>query len=150
MVTVVDPEGYVFESKEGKEVRVPGAIVSLDWLNPDTNSYERWPAEQFGQDNPQVTDVTGQYAFLVPPGLYRLKVEAPGYSTYEGKPFPVNEGRGVHENLELRSKFSFLEMLDWKTVLLIIVLLLIIYNFYRDKIRERRALVEPGAPPSSP
>lgn len=149
MVTVVDPEGYIFESKEGKEVRVPGAIVSLDWLNSETNTYERWPANQYGQENPQITDVTGQYAFLVPPGLYRLKVEAPGYSTYEGKPFPVNEGRGVHENLELRSKFSFLEFLDWKTAMLIVVFLLIIYNFYKDKIRERRALVEPGKPPSS-
>jgi len=136
LIAVIDPEGYVYEKYNDKEIRIPGAVVSLFWLNPETKKYELWPANEYSQENPQITDVTGRYVFLVPPGYYYLKVEAPGYLPYIGKPFYVKEGSGVHFNIELKSKYWILKIIDWKTILLIMVVILLLYNFYRDKIRE--------------
>ena len=138
LITVIDPEGYVYESSAGKETRIPGAIVSLEWLNPEQSEYQLWPASDYQQSNPQITTATGEYSFLVPPGYYRLVVKAPGYGAYEGKPFQVVEGGGVHDNIEMRGKLWFLTGLDWKTLVLVLITLLLLYNFYRDKIRERR------------
>ena len=137
LITVVDPEGYVYEKIKNQELRIPGAIVSLYWLNPETKQYELWPAKEYQQENPQVTDVTGKYSFLVPEGLYYLKVEAPGYPTYQGKAFEIKEGSGIHYNIELKTKYWWLKVIDWKTILLLVVILLLLYNFYRDRIRER-------------
>jgi hypothetical protein len=136
LIAVIDPEGYVYEKYDDKEIRIPGSVVSLFWLNPETKKYELWPANEYSQENPQITDITGRYAFLVPPGYYYLKVEAPGYLPYIGKPFYVKEGSGVHFNIELKSKYWMLKIVDWRTILLIMVVILLLYNFYRDKIRE--------------
>jgi len=138
LVTLIDPEGYVYERVDGREVRVTGAIITLEWLNPNTKNYERWPAENFAQENPQLTDQTGQYSFLVPEGWYRLVINAPGYITHEGKSFEVREGRGVHENIQLRSNLWYLEIVDVQTILLVLVGLFLLYNFYRDKMRDRK------------
>ncbi len=136
LITAVDPEGYVYEKYGDKELRISGAIVSLYWLNPETKKYELWPAQKYQQENPQVTDVSGNYLFLVPPGFYYLKVEAPGYLTYQSKPFEIKRGNGIHMNIELKSKYWWLEEIDWKVVVIICLLFFLAYNFYRDKIRE--------------
>jgi len=136
LITVVDPEGYVYEKDGDKETRIAGAIVSLYWLNPDTKQYELWPAKNYQQENSQITDVTGNYSFLVPDGYYYLKIDAPGYLSYDGKPFEVTEGSGVHINIELKTKYWWLKIIDWKTVLLVVAVLLLIYNFYKDKVRD--------------
>lgn len=138
LITVVDPEGYIYEKNGDKETRIAGAVASLYWLNPDSKQYELWPAKNYQQENPQTTDVRGTYSFLVPDGYYYIKVDAPGYLSYDGKPFQVTEGSGIHINVELKTKFWFLNMLDWKTLLLIAVVLLLVYNFYRDRRRERQ------------
>lgn len=137
LVAVVDPEGYIFEKFGDKEIRVPGAIVSIYWLNPETKQYELWPAREYQQENPQVTDVTGRYSFLVPEGFYYINADAAGYLPYEGKPFQVKEGRGVHFNIEVKTKYWWLKIFDWKSVILIIVILFLLYNFYRDKKRDK-------------
>ncbi len=137
MTTVIDPEGYVFEKNGGKETRIPSAIVSLYYLNTTTKKYELWPAKDYQQENPQVTDVRGTYSFLVPEGSYYFEVEAPGYLTYRGKVFVVAEGSGIHQNIELGSSTKWMEKIDFQTVLLIVVLLLLMYNFYRNTLREK-------------
>jgi len=139
LITIIDPEGYIYEKDGNKETRIPGAIVSLYWLNPETKQYELWPAEDYQQENPQITDVRGTYSFLVPEGYYYLKVEAPGYLVNEGKPFQVKEGSGVHINIELKTKYWWLNIIDWQTILLVVAIILLLYNFYRDKIREKLA-----------
>lgn len=138
LVTVVDPEGYVYEKNGDKETRILGAVASIYWLNPATKQYELWPAGDYQQDNPQTTDVRGTYSFLVPEGYYYLKVDAPGYLSYDGKPFEVKEGSGVHINIELKTKYWWLKIVDWKTLLLIIVILMLGYNFYQDKRRSAK------------
>src|SRR3989338_8411871 len=137
LITVVDPEGYVYEKYGDKEIRVPGAVVSIFRLNLETKQYELWSAKEYQQENPQTTDIRGTYSFLVPEGYYYLGVEAPGYLAYDGKSFQVKEGSGIHINIELKTKYWWLKIVDWKTILLITVIILLLYNFYRDKIREK-------------
>lgn len=136
LTAVVDPEGYVFERNGGRETRIPGAVVSLSYLNPATKKYELWPGRDYTQENPQITDVRGTYAFLVPPGTYSISVTAPGYPDYQGKPFQLNESSEIHMNIEMKSSYGFLASIDLKTILLILLFLLIGYNFYKDKLRE--------------
>ena len=136
MITVIDPEGYVFEKNNGKETRIPSAIVSLYYLNNVTKKYELWTASDYSQENPQITDIRGTYSFLVPEGSYYTQVEAPGYNPYQGKAFIVSEGSGIHQNIELKSGRGWLSMFDWKTILLIVVLLLLVYNSVRSRLRQ--------------
>ena len=138
LTTVVDPEGYVYEERDGRETRLPGAIVSLHWLNPETTKYELWPAADFQQRNPQVTDIRGTYSFLVPPGVYYLEVEMPGYPLHTGKPFVVEAGRGVHDKVALAPRFRWLDWFDWRAVLIGLLGLALVYNFYRDRINNRQ------------
>ncbi len=137
LTTVVDPEGYVYEKNGDKETRIPGSVVSIFELNPQSKQYELWDAKKYQQENLQTTNQSGTYSFLVPEGMYYLKVETPGYVNYEGKPFEVKEGSGVHSNIELQAKSSWIKTFDWKTILLVVVIILLLYHFYRDKMRDR-------------
>ena len=138
LITVVDPEGYVYEKNGALETRIAGAVISIYWLNPDTKQYELWPAKDYQQENQQTTDVRGTYSFLVTNGYYYLKVDAPGYLSYDGKPFEVKEGSGVHINIELKTRYWFFKIVDWKTLLLIIVIIMLMYNFYKDRMRDKK------------
>lgn len=139
MTAVIDPEGYVYELNNGKETRIPRAQVSIYRLNSASGAYELWPAKEYQQQNPQTTGVSGAYSFLVPVGSYYIAVGAPGYETYKGEPFDVAEGSGVHQNIEMHAVGGWLKLFDWKTLVIAIVALLLLYNFYRDRRRSRLA-----------
>jgi hypothetical protein len=136
LTAVVDPEGYVYEEQGGKQTRIPQAAVSLFRLNPATNKYELWPAKTYSQENPQVTGITGTYAFLVPAGTYHIAVQAPGYKPYIGLPFGVETGNQIHDNIELHSS-NWWAGWDWKTTFLVLVGALLVANFYWDRRRKR-------------
>ncbi|MBI4087639.1 MAG: carboxypeptidase regulatory-like domain-containing protein [Candidatus Liptonbacteria bacterium] len=150
LTAVVDPEGYVYEKQGGKEARIAQATVSLYSLNPATNKYELWPAEEYSQHNPQVTDMSGSYAFLVPPGNYYLAAKAPGYAKYTGQQFSVSAGKEVHLAIELRPQ-GILPGVDWETAVIVLVILLLVLNFLMDRRRNRLPPPEPPRfyPPAS-
>jgi hypothetical protein len=102
LALAVDPQGYVYEKIGDKEARIKNAKVSLYWLNPETKQYQLWLASDFQQQNPQSTNITGEYSFLVPPGYYYIEVESSSYSSYSGKPFQIKNGTGVNVNVELK------------------------------------------------
>ncbi len=112
LVTVVDPEGYVYEKNGNKETRVPDAKVSLYWKNPKGGDFEIWPAKDYSQVNPQKTDKSGSYSFLVPEGFYKLSVSSEEYYAFESDEFEVEEGRGVHMNIEMKPKSWWSSLLN--------------------------------------
>lgn len=138
LITVVDPEGYIYEKNGNKETRIPEAKITLYRQNPETNQYEMWRAEDYQQENPQTTQTTGNYSFLVPEGKYYLLVTAKGYKDFKSDAFEVKEGEGIHNNIEIQSKYGFIGKLDWKIFLLIALTMLIAFNFYKDRIRAKR------------
>jgi len=142
LITVIDPEGYVFERITNQELRIMNAEVSIYQLNSQTNEYELWPAQNYDQQNPQITDATGKYSFLVPAGSYYIKAEAAGYHPYQSDIFEVSEAKNVHLELELKAKLGWKNILTWERALLILLLGLIIYNFYRGRRKKYNLKVE--------
>ncbi len=138
LITVVDPEGYVYEKNGSKETRIPDAVVSIYVFDKESGQYKIWPAQEYHQENPQKTGISGTYSFLVPPGNYKISVTASGYKDHNAEPFDVVAGGGIHQNIELIPKNAWLKIFDWKVFIIIIVVLLLAYNFYRDWKRDRR------------
>ena len=134
--TLVDPEGYIYEQTSGKELRINNATVSLYHLN-NANQYELWNANEYGQENPQVTGATGNYSFLVPAGTYYLTVKTSGYYLFQSDAFSVAEGKEIHANIALKREFDLSSVLNWNIILIAILFCLVIYNFYMD-IRRRK------------
>jgi len=88
------PFGKIYEKKNGQELSVVGAKVSL------LTSPTLWPAEAYGQSNPQIVGEDGKFSFLAPPGKYILKVEKEGYQTLETGYFSSN-GVVINNDLEI-------------------------------------------------
>ncbi|XOB42584.1 MAG: IPT/TIG domain-containing protein [Candidatus Nealsonbacteria bacterium] len=103
-IVLVDPEGYIYEQLKRGELRVKGAKASLFVFDKSTDGYILWPAESYDQKNPQITDQTGQYSFLVPEGKYYIKVEQIDYESYQSEAFEVREGEPIHFNIKLELK----------------------------------------------
>ena len=86
------------------------------------NSWVLWNAEEYSQTNPQITNQTGRYSFLVPQGAYQLQVEAEGYHPYISQTLTVREGSGIHLNIELKSKTGWLMRYWWQIFSVIMVI----------------------------
>ena len=79
---VVDPYGYIYQRVRGQQLRLAGAKVTLEECIALNGPCQLWPGARFRQLNPQTTKETGEYYFLVRPGIYRLKAEKSGYRPY--------------------------------------------------------------------
>ena len=137
MVVVVDPEGYVYEKLvDGREVRLNNAEVSIYWQNPATKNYELWPANNFRQTNPQTTDITGRYSFLVPTGMYYIRAHLASYNDYQSEPFEVQESKGVFMNIEMRAQFGWMKVFSMQNVLLLGIFVVLAYLAFIFTIRR--------------
>ena len=136
LTTVIDPEGYIYERIKDQELRIKDAVISIYQLNFQNGEYKLWQADNYNQKNPQTTNATGRYSFLVPEGTYYLAVEVPDYLAYQGELFEVKEGLGIHQNIEMKTKNAWLKMLDWKVIAIFLLFILVVWNFYRDRKRN--------------
>lgn len=100
-VILVDPSGYVYtevlhtwnwkrpwEYFVTQEQRLVGASVAL-YTTVRTGEWAVWPAHLYGQSNPQVSGNDGSYAFIAPPGEYKLVATLDGFNRFEGESFVV-------------------------------------------------------------
>ena len=129
--TLVDPDGYVFQQTPNGELRIKNATVSLYQLN-NKNQYVLWDATNYGQENPQMTDNTGNYSFLVPVGTYYIEAKASGYNTYKSDPISVLEGKEVHSNIELKKQVDIYSLINFQNIFLGIIFCLVMINFYLE------------------
>lgn len=72
-------EGVVFHTQDGSRVNLEGARVLLI----DQNNNLPWDASSYEQFNPIITEQSGAYAWYVPEGGYKLKVEKTGFQPFE-------------------------------------------------------------------
>ena len=70
-------------------------------------------AEVFQQENPQITDDTGNYSFLVPPGDYFIAVSAKNYNNYVSDEFKVRFSKNVIDNIELKRPPLIKRVINW-------------------------------------
>ena len=126
LITVVDPEGYVYQQVADGKLRIENANVSIYWLNPDTKKYEPWQAEKFLQKNPILTDDTGKYSFLVPQGTYYLTASATNYANFKSVPFEIKEDNGVRIDIELKKKTFLPDWFNWEAVIAVLLFLVVV------------------------
>jgi hypothetical protein len=137
MTAIVNPEGYVYSQMAEGRLRIKGVSILLQWLNPQTNKYETWPADKFLQKNPLLTDDTGKYSFLVPEGTYKIEAKAPNYTTFTSEPFVMKESIAVSKDIELFKKQGLFSWLNWQVVITFLLSVLIIYNIWQnEKVRS--------------
>jgi len=129
--TLIDPKGYIYQAVDGKELRIPEAKISLYAFNPATEQFELWQAQNYGQENPQITDKTGEYEFLVPEGKYYLTITTPGYQDYRSEEFEAKEGDFIIRNIELTPIKKF----NWRWLIFPVILIagIIIGIFIRTR-----------------
>ena len=94
----IDPSGYVYAAVTSN--RIEGATVTAYWIpfdeedetywdNPDETKAVVWDSDEYSQYNPLTTDADGNYAWDVPEGWWKVKVEKEGYETYTSEWLPV-------------------------------------------------------------
>ncbi|RME44147.1 MAG: hypothetical protein D6796_12165 [Caldilineae bacterium] len=84
---LIDPEGVVYDVTKGKaNGLLAGAIVSCyeaqTSIDTGETTYDLWPAQNYGQVNPQTTAGDGYFSFFTPAGTFQLQTEASGFQTY--------------------------------------------------------------------
>ncbi len=151
---LIDPEGYVYEEKEHKELLLPNVQVSLFQINPENQQESLWDASPYNQTNPQITNETGRYSFFVPQGQYLLRTQAEDYHPYQSETLEVQANEGVHEKIRLTRKFSWRILLEWPFWLVWVILFLFIFIFilifWRRRKDEEEGQNQTPRPPNSP
>ncbi len=65
-------------------VQRDSSTLSNDAAGDESRIFAPWPAEAFGQQNPQTTGNDGAYSFNPPSGVYQILVGRDGYYPYRG------------------------------------------------------------------
>ena len=115
IIQLIDPDGYVFDLTLGFDPLNPtgntiqdATVTAMAWL-PEWGGWVPWPAEMYGQTNPQITDtitadgvtIAGYFAFFTPPGFYYIKAEdASGYQIWRSPVVEVVDDV-IHVNVPL-------------------------------------------------
>lgn len=91
---ILDPSGYVYEAVADNRVENATATIYFKQTGEDEygdlhDEVVKWDAEAFRQQNPQLTDAEGKYAWDVPQGLWQVKIEKAGYETAYSDWLPV-------------------------------------------------------------
>ncbi|MDE6174498.1 MAG: chitobiase/beta-hexosaminidase C-terminal domain-containing protein [Duncaniella sp.] len=89
-----DPSGYVYEGVptnrlEGVTTTVYYKEMVEDMYGDLHENIVKWNAEEYGQENPLITDKNGFYRWDVPQGLWQVKYEKEGYETTYSEWLPV-------------------------------------------------------------
>jgi len=71
--------------------------------------YELFPADEYEQENPQTTDVAGQYSFIIPKGTYYLEAQTQKFLAYRSEPFNAKEGANINGTIELKKGGTILD-----------------------------------------
>lgn len=97
--------GTVFERTIIGDPTTPiaGAVIRL--YHQEAGNWVLWDGTRYGGTNPKRTDRNGQYAFLVPQGLYYAEVEREGYVSTKTDPVFIDTNV-FHQTIEL-TRFPF-------------------------------------------
>ena len=90
----IDPSGYVYEGVPSNRLQGVTATVYYketveDMYGDKHEEIRMWDAEEYGQQNPLITDEYGMYRWDVPQGLWQVKFEKEGYETTYSDWLPV-------------------------------------------------------------
>lgn len=83
------------------------AKITAYYLEPDSNNWAVWDATAYSQQNPQLTDKTGAFSFLLPAGKYYLKASAKGYHTLNSSIFELKQPTPILDSFGLKPGHDF-------------------------------------------
>ena len=91
---LIDPAGFVYEGVPSNRLQGVTATCyykeTVEEMYGDTQENTvLWDAEQYGQENPLLTDENGYYRWDVPIGMWQVKYEKDGYETTYSDWLPV-------------------------------------------------------------
>lgn len=98
-VQVVNSGKALFDGKA-----VANAVMSVYTFNQNTFSFELWDGKSVGQANPQLTNASGEYVLLLPPGKYYIAIEALGLRTLRSDIFTVAETTPIVQDFQLERR----------------------------------------------
>lgn len=134
---VVDPEGYVFTKSSSyfglgrkQEMRIEDAEVTL--YKFENGKFQKWDAGEFKQNNPVISDQSGEYSFFVPNGEYYLEAKKSGYRDKKSDNFKV-ENQVLNKNIELEPNVK-----PWIWLIFIILALIILITAIIFYLRRRK------------
>ncbi|MDO8264959.1 MAG: Ig-like domain-containing protein, partial [Candidatus Parcubacteria bacterium] len=107
----VIPLGTISSKETGMMIKE--AKAALYFHDQNTNSWLIWDAEAFGQRNPQTTDESGEYGFLVPPGTYRLEVSHRDFKTIKSENLEIKKNYLINAEIPLINKGAIDKILDY-------------------------------------
>ena len=76
---IIDPSGYIYEAIP--ENRLRGVTVSIYYKENEDDAEQLWDAAEYEQENMLVTGDSGEFAWEVAEGWYRVKAVKEGYET---------------------------------------------------------------------
>lgn len=103
-----------------------GARVSLFSLNEE-QSWFLWDGKKFNQKNPQITDLTGSFGFIVPNGKYKIVAEKDNYIS-ENKIIEV-KNNVINSKIEIQGENNWLIFII--VSIIFILILIIIYRKFK-------------------
>ncbi len=91
---LIDPSGFVCEAVESN--RLEGVTATCYYKTQIEDMYGEtveqvvlWDAENYGQQNPLLTDAQGMYSWMVPTGTWQVVYQKDGYETARSAWLPV-------------------------------------------------------------
>ncbi len=99
----VQADGKVTD-KAGSSVE---AKVTVYFRDPETNAWESWDAQAYGQENPLLITAKQGLSFYLPEGTYYLKLSAPGYRSIITSSFTLTSATSINPSYELTKAFGF-------------------------------------------
>ncbi len=94
VIPIHDPSGFVYEGVPSN--RLQGVTTTCYYKETIEDMYGNlienvvlWDAENYGQENPLITDENGYYRWDVPIGMWQVKYEKEGYETTYSDWLPV-------------------------------------------------------------
>lgn len=131
---VIDPKGKIFQKGSSflgfgkrQEMRVEDAKVAI--FRKEDGEWKLWGAEKYFQQNPQITDSSGEYTFFVPKGEYYLEVSKTGFWRHKTAPFTIGS-EILNKNIEIK---PWIDSRVWAAAILAVILLLIFWIRKRMK-----------------
>lgn len=86
---------------------INGARVSVYYFDSQYGQFRLWNADQYGQENPQLTDLQGRYKLFLPSGTYYIHIQGQFGQSLKSNIFTINENTPIIQNFELQKKSGF-------------------------------------------
>lgn len=86
---------------------INGARVVVYYFDTQYRQFHLWNAKQYGQENPQLSDILGQYSLFLPPGTYYIEITGPFSQSVKTSIFSLQKNTPITQDFFLR-RTSFL------------------------------------------